>query len=245
MELTAHRIEVTQGPEIGILLGGHGPFVVPVVGNSGRWDEFEVPETARVVGINNRIEDDIHFVMKMHAYDGPDLGGEALRLPIVVIGAELEIHAVKRMCGLWHEAARTVPRILKPLSDPPRPRSKDSTRHIETLLKPVSDAVGPFGGAVDRVVGNDAARVVGSLPADRGEIGVYHQIEYALIRNLCIVDLNLVRLCYRHYRNRKQNEKQRSAASGTLAIRSELPFSLLVLAIAKLEGYNFQLDFEF
>ncbi len=159
------------------------------------------------------------------SYDRPDLGGHAPRFPIVVIHAELEIHAVKEDVIFGMRPNEEFPQ----LEAVQRPAAvlgvRTPHRHIKTLLKPVRDAEGPFGGDVDRVVGHDAALEVGSLPPYRGEIGVYHQIENAPLRNRGIVDLNLVRLRYRHHWNRKQNEKQRSAASATLAVRSELHVS--------------------
>lgn len=71
VELVVQCFEVTQGPHVGVFLDGGGPLVVEVVGRAGRGNGFEVPKTARVVGIDNRIEDDVDG-MQMHADDGPD-----------------------------------------------------------------------------------------------------------------------------------------------------------------------------
>lgn len=45
-------------------------------------------------------------------------------------------------------------------------------RQIQSLLKPVGNAVGPFGGAIHGVIGNDAAGEIRGLAPDGGEIGV-------------------------------------------------------------------------
>src|ERR1039458_7965756 len=63
-ELIAHRMESAQGPEIGILLGGNGPSVVEVVSNPRRRNEFEVSKAAGVVGIHDRIEDEVDLDRK-------------------------------------------------------------------------------------------------------------------------------------------------------------------------------------
>ena len=124
--------------------------------------------------------------------DGPDLGGDGPSLPIVIIDAELEIHAVEE-CVVFgmrpHEQFPYLEAVDRPATVL---RVRTLHRQIETLLKPVGDAVGPFGGAVDRVVGNDAAGVIRRLPTDRRVIGVQHHIEDTGLRDRGIVDLDLV-----------------------------------------------------
>ena len=67
-------------------------------------------------------------------------------------------------------------------------------REIKPLLKPRSHAVSPFDGAVNRVIGNDAAGEIGGLSPDRCKIAVHHHIEYAHFLNLGVVDLDFVGL---------------------------------------------------
>jgi hypothetical protein len=73
--------------------------------------------------------------------------------------------------------------------------------------------LGPLGSSVQRVVWNDATGEVGSLPSDGREIGMDHQVEHALIRNLGVVDLDLVRLCKRYprYCNRGDGYRRKGA----------------------------------
>ncbi len=130
----------------------------------------------------------------------------ALGLPIVVIDAELEIDAVKErvVVGMRpHEQFAYLEAVDRPAA---ALGVRAVHRQIEPLLEPVCDAVGPFDGAVDRVVGNDAAGKSGVF----GPIGVklvcIIEIEHALIRDLGIVDLDLVRLRDHRGRCGKQNE---------------------------------------
>jgi hypothetical protein len=94
MELVVSCVEVPQRAEISILLGGNGPFVIQVIGDSCCGNEFEVSKTAGVVGIHDRIDDDV-YRMQVQSYDGPYLGRNMLGLPILVIDAVLEIRALE------------------------------------------------------------------------------------------------------------------------------------------------------
>ena len=133
-------------------------------------------------------------------------------LPIVVIDAELEIHAVEERVVVGVRPHEQFPH-LEAVDRPAAPLGvRTLHRQIKPLLKPVGDAVGPFDGAVDRVVGNDAAGEIGSLPPDRREIGVHHEIEHTLIRNLGIVDLDLVGL--REHRGRSPQAGRRPRQRG-------------------------------
>ena len=89
------------------------------------------------------------------------------RVPIHVIDAELEIHAVEKCVSARmrpHEQFAYLEAVERPAA-PLRVGTLD--RQIKALLKPVRDAIGPFDGAVDGVVGDDAAGEIGSRPADR------------------------------------------------------------------------------
>ena len=90
VELIALRKEFAQWAVIGILLEGSGPFVIEVIGDPRCWNEFKVSKSARVVRIDNRIEDNVHWV-QVQSNDGPNLGSNAPRFPIIVINAELEL----------------------------------------------------------------------------------------------------------------------------------------------------------
>src|ERR1700690_2580453 len=132
--------------------------------------------------------------MQVQSYYGPDLRGNALRFPILVIDAELEIDAVEEhvVVGVRpHEQFA----YLKAVKRPPAPLGVSGVhREIKPLLKPVGYAVGPFDRAVDRVVGNDSAGEIGSLSPDRGKVAVHHDIELTQFLNFSVVDLDLVGL---------------------------------------------------
>jgi len=67
-------------------------------------------------------------------------------------------------------------------------------RKIQTLLEPVCDAVSPFGHAIERVVGNEAAREARRLQSIERVIVVKFKIKDAGVGNLGVVDLDFVGL---------------------------------------------------
>jgi hypothetical protein len=95
VELAVERKEVAQRTIVGIFLEGGCVFVIKVVSNASRGNEFEAAEAATLVGIDDWIEDDVNRV-QVQAFDGPNLGGDTPRLPIAVIDAELEIYAIEQ-----------------------------------------------------------------------------------------------------------------------------------------------------
>src|SRR5215467_8627184 len=105
MGLVADRAEVLQRSEIGVLLHCYRPLAVQVVCEPRRRNEFEVFHPARVIGVDNRIQDEIHFA-QMGAHDRPYLGGNASWFPIEAIDAELEVDAIEELvlgCMWPHE----------------------------------------------------------------------------------------------------------------------------------------------
>ena len=100
---------------------------------------------------------------------------------------------------------------LKAINCPAAPRGVDGVhRQIKSLLEPVGDAVGPLGCAVERVVGNDAARESRSRSPAGSKIAVNHEIELTLVFNLSVVDLDLVGLRKGRHGDCKQCESDPS-----------------------------------
>src|SRR3984893_10900750 len=165
--------------------------------------------------------------MQMHPYDGPDLACHVPLLPIVIVDAELEIHAVKELVIFGMRQHKQLPQLEAVDRSTVLRRVRSPHRQIESLLKPALHAPGPFSGAVDGVIRNDAAGESGSLAPDRRVVCVYHQVEHTRLRDLGIVYLDLVRLGQGYNRRRNQNEGQHSAAV-TPATQTELHFSSLI-----------------
>src|SRR6185437_15993172 len=73
-------------------------------------------------------------------------------------------------------------------------RVRRPDRQVKPLLEPTAHAISPLQGAIEGILGNDAAGKIGRGASHRGEVGVQHQVDDAAIGNGGIVDLNLVGL---------------------------------------------------
>src|SRR5579863_337741 len=193
VKLLRYGKEFVQRTEVGILFGGHGPFVVQVVRNAGRGNVFEMLDPANVVGVHDGVVDDVPR-MQMDTDDRPDLGGDAPGFPVVVVDAELEVDAVKEEVILGVGAHEQFSQ-LEAVDGGAAPAGDGSGhRQVEPLLKPVGDTVGPLERGVEGLVSDDRAGEVGRLSADGRVIVVHHQIEHARFGDLGIVDLDFVGL---------------------------------------------------
>jgi hypothetical protein len=68
----------------------------------------------------------------------------------------------------------------------------DCKRGIETHLPPVSDAVGPFPGALKRMVGDEAAGKIGLFSADEGVVRMQLKRPLSNLGDLGVVHLDLI-----------------------------------------------------
>jgi hypothetical protein len=123
-----------------------------------------------------------------------NFGGDASRLPILVINAELEIDAVKEgvVVGVGtHEEFADFESIESAVV---AWGVGGVHREIKPLLKPVGDAVSPFDRAVVRVIGNDCARESRGGAADGSEIVMDYDVELTLVFDFGVVDPDFVGL---------------------------------------------------
>src|SRR6185437_6310277 len=112
----------------------------------------------------------------------------------MVVEAEFEIHAPENfvLFGVRPHKQLTDLETVNRAAALRRVRRID--RHIQSLLHPWFDSIGPFPCSVERMIGNDGARVNGLRPSLWGKVAVYHDIEYAWWRDDSIVDLDFVGL---------------------------------------------------
>src|SRR5690242_2836963 len=96
MKLLIARHKTAQRTEAIVLLDRNRPFFRQVVCNSTGWIVLEAFESAGVIGIENWIVDEVPS-LQMHADYRPNLGRDALRLPVAGVHAEFKVHSVKQL----------------------------------------------------------------------------------------------------------------------------------------------------
>ena len=82
----------------------------------------------------------------------------------------------------------------------------DRVRRIEAHLPPVRNAIGPFSGALKRVVGNERAGKVRLFAAEEGVVVMQLKRPLSNLSDLGVVDLNFVG---RVRRDRSSGEQDR------------------------------------
>src|SRR6185312_46246 len=147
VDLRRHRRDVTERSEIIILLGGHSPHRREVVVDARRGDEVETLDAALVLGVEDRIDDDVDR-FQVPADDRPRLLGKAAVVPAVRVGAELEVHAIdeRAIIGVRdHEQRPQLEAVVAPAESV----VVAVERHVQTRLEPGRYAIRPLGDAVE------------------------------------------------------------------------------------------------
>src|SRR5690348_10447426 len=96
MKLLIARHKAAQRTEAIVLLDRNRPFFRQVVRNSARWIVLEAFEPAAVIGVEDWIVDEVP-ALQMHADYRPNLGSDALRLPVAGVHAKFKVHPVKQL----------------------------------------------------------------------------------------------------------------------------------------------------
>jgi len=136
MRLLVRRQEAMDRPEVGIPLGGDRPRLGKIVRDASRRREIEILD-ALIRVVEDRIDEDVPGA-KVHAEDRADFGRIALRVPMLRIEAEFEIHRIDEhtVVGVRHgEEFAQLPPIERAAA-----RVGDAIeRKIKPLLEPVGD----------------------------------------------------------------------------------------------------------
>src|SRR6185312_8602033 len=176
MRLFGGRQKVFEGAGIGILLHSHGPFGREIVSDARARGEVEILEAAEIGIIENRIDDDVPWA-QMQAEDRANFGGIATGIPVPGVVTEFEIYGVNEGAvvgvGLDKEQAQ-----FAAIDGGAAVLGVDTVkRQVKAGFEPVGDAIGPFGGAVPGLVGDETAGEGGRLLSVGREVVVQSEID--------------------------------------------------------------------
>src|SRR5579859_3676828 len=189
MRLFVGGQEVLEGAGVGIFLDGHGPFGRQIVSYAGARGEVEIPEAAEIRVVENGIDDDVPR-MKVQAEDGPNLRREAAGIPVLGVVTEFEIHGVDEGAVVSVRLGKKQAQLAA-IDGWAAVLGVDTVkRQVKTGLEPVGDAIGPFGGAVPGLIGDETAREGWRLLPVGREVVVQREVDNTGRGDGAIVDLD-------------------------------------------------------
>src|SRR5215471_16361263 len=209
-----HRIDVVlllvegqpplQRSKIGIILDPDCQILAKIAREARGRHELR-PAILSKPEVDDRVDDELVIALAP-TDDWPDLHVPAGLGELRHSVAELEIDAVEELplgC-VWND---------EQLSDLGgigigRQLLINRIRRVEAHLPPVRDAIGPFAGALKRVIGNKPAGEIGLLAAHEGVVVMQLKRPLSDLRDLSVVDLNLVVRSRGYGRRREQDRRK-------------------------------------
>src|SRR6266576_3766981 len=208
MSLLISGVELVYRPKISVLLDGQLPRMGEIAGDPRCWCEVQILQ-AVVRGIENWVEDDV-YRLQVPTNDRANLRGDARRVPMLGVVAELEIHAVENRAfiGLRDGEQHAYLDAVEHCAGMTGSFADTVQRQIQSRLEPRCYTVCPLGHAVERLVGQDAAGKCRGGQGLGNEIVVQRQIERAPRCQSAVVHLDLVGLSGDHSRHGDCREGQ-------------------------------------